>query len=165
MKITIGESNSADEPFNRRDFAVLLGIGFFLGAFLMLTFTPQLMYEAWHRQGYGRTEVEFLSDPGTSRTIRVRVAASGEELFVRRNEFDLVTANARVPVWYNPAARLSAGATVFDRRVLSLARHPELPTFAEAIAVGLLNLALAGGGYFLVFRRGNKAGETARIRG
>ena len=58
----------ADAPLNRADVSRLIGIALLLGAFLMLTFTPPLVFEAWHVDGYERTEAEVLTAAGRSRS-------------------------------------------------------------------------------------------------
>jgi hypothetical protein len=163
-----GHSKTEDEPFTLADSARLVGIALVLGAFLMLTFTPQLVFLAWHRDGYARTEAESLSGPGRSRSFRVRIASSGEELSVRRTSFDSSPPYARLPVWYNPSARLVVGITLFDMRVVSLQRYPELPNLVHAFTAVAINLILAAVGGFLVFRSPKSAQDppagTARRR-
>jgi len=131
--------------------AVLLGMLLLLGAFMLLTTTPEVMYQAWHRDGYERTDAELLSPSGRSRSVRVRIGSSGAELSVRRTTFDTRSEHARVPVWYNPEAIVSAGITWLDVRVVSAERQPELPTSNQATMMLLLNLLLfAGGGLLLL---------------
>ena len=136
----------------REDGLRLLGIPVLLAAFLMLTFTPQLLFQASNRSGYSRTEAEILSGPGRSRSVRIRIASTGEELIVRRSFFDSTAPHEQLAIWHNPSARLVFGITLFDLRVVSAQRYPELPNLAEAILAALINVALAVGGSYLFFR-------------
>jgi len=151
----------ADTPLNRADARQLLGIALLLGAFLMLTFTPQLLFEAWHARGYEKTEAEVLTAAGRSRSIRVRIASSGAEISIRRNTFDGTSEHLRIPVWYNADAILVAGITWLDARVVSVQRWPQLPQFGQALAAALINLLLLGAGLLLFLRRA--AGRTRYV--
>src|SRR5262245_36856130 len=91
-----------------RPIAALTGMLLALVSCLLLTTTPQLVYRWAKQAGYVRTEVEFLSLG--SRNATVRVAVTGESLTVRRSTFDQIVPGGRSPVWYNPDARLVAGA-------------------------------------------------------
>src|SRR5262245_15410099 len=102
------------EAFTRNDFAVLSGLALLLVALLMLTFTPQSVCRLWKRSGYTKTEVEVLSPDSRRRSATVRVLSTGEELSVHRTSFDSSPQHGRLPVWYNPDARLALGLTVFD---------------------------------------------------
>jgi hypothetical protein len=141
-----------DEAFTRADMARVLGVVLVLGAFLMLTFTPQLLFQARNLAGYSNTQAELLEGPGRSRSISVRVASTGEEISVRRTMFDTSVEHERIPIWYNPSAHLVFGITLFDMRVVSAQRYPELPTLQQALIAALLNVVLAAGGAYLVFR-------------
>mgnify|MGYP000983959884 CR=1 FL=1 len=132
-------------------FARLFGFVLLIGACLMLTFTPQQLFLAWHREGYRRTEAEVLSKPGLGR-IRIEVASSGDRVDVSRNILDSSREHARSAIWYNPDANLVFGIRLFDERVLSIEQHPALPTLPTAIGLLLANLSLAAAALFLAFR-------------
>src|SRR5258706_5499811 len=152
MTISRSKAKSTEEGLARSDVLRLLGIPILLAAFLMLTFTPQLLFQASNRNGYSRTEAEVLSGPGRSRSVRIRIASTGEELMIRRTSFDSTAPHEQLPIWHNPAARLVFVITIFDLRVVSAQRYPELPNLAEAVLAALINLALAVGGSYLFFR-------------
>jgi hypothetical protein len=161
------QAESTDHALRRSGFAGLLGLLLLLAAFLMLTFTPQLVYKAWHRDGYARTEAEVLSGPGRAKSFRVRVVADNQEVSVKSTSFDGRVQHQRIPVWYNPAAHVEFGITLFDERVISAERWPELPDFTGALAAVLINLALIfGGGYLLrdghALRRGKTGTRSAQ---
>jgi len=154
----------ADAPLNRADVSRLIGIALLLGAFLMLTFTPQLVFEAWHVDGYERTEAEVLTAAGRSRSIRVRIASSGAEISIRRSTFDGTSEHLRIPVWYNAGAILIAGITWLDTRVVSVQRWPQLPEFSHALGAALLNLLLFCAGLLLFFRRTIRRQRSQHLR-
>ena len=145
--------SESDTPLNRADLARILGIVLLLAAFLMLTFTPQLLFVSWHRDGYQKTEAEILSEPGVYRSTKVRIASSAEEIRVRRTTFNGVSPHMRISVWYNPEAILTGGGTWLDTRVMTTERWPELPEFPQALMAALLNVFLALGGSLLLFGR------------
>lgn len=158
---------AADAPLTRADLARLAGIVLLLVAFLMLTFTPQLVFEAWHRDGYARTEAELLAAPGRGRTTRVRILDGGDELWVRRSDFGGIAAHTHVGVWYNSAAIVTAGPTLLDTRVVSVERSPQLPELPESLGVALLNAFLFGVGAVLLLglpRRGARRDWSRRAR-
>ena len=145
--------SESDTPLNRADLARILGIVLLLAAFLMLTFTPELLFEAWHRDGYQKTEAEILSAPEVRRSIKLRIASSAEEIRVRRTTFNGVSPHMRISVWYNPEAILTGGGTWLDTRVMTTERWPELPEFPQALTAALLNVLLGFGGSLLLFGR------------
>jgi hypothetical protein len=143
-----------DRRFTRADGARVLGIALIVAASLMLTFTPQLLFEATQREGYRRSEVELLSDSGRQRSVRVRIAADDTELRVKSTTFDAIVAHAHVPVWYNRQALLAVGTMTFlDARVINRERSPDLPELWEALLAVAINLVLATAGIALIFRR------------
>jgi hypothetical protein len=144
------DTRSADRSLHRSGFAGLLGLVLLLVAFLMLTFTPQLVYRTWHRDGYERTEAEVLSGRGRAKSFRVRVVADDQVLLVRSASFNGYVQHQRIPVWYNPAAHVEFGIRLFDERVISAERSPELPDFTGALAAVLVNLLFACGGAYLL---------------
>lgn len=152
MKRSTADGTSKDEPLTGGDLLRLLGFPLLLGAFLMLISTPQLVFQSLNRDGYSRTEAEVLTGPGRSRSIRIRIASTGEEITVRRTMFDGIGENRREPIWYNPSARLVLGVTVFDERALSTGRHQELPDLSQAFFASLLTVALGAAGAYLLFR-------------
>jgi hypothetical protein len=144
---------SESDSFTRKDFAVLSGVALLLVALLMLTFTPQAVYRLSKRSGYTRTEVEVLSPDSRRRSATVRVLSTGEELSVHRTSFDGSPQHARLPVWYNPDARLVLGLTLFDERIISAERHPELPGGGEVLGESVVQLAAGIGGLRLLTSR------------
>ena len=156
MRSDPASAKLADTPLNRADARQLLGIALLLGALLMLTFTPQLLFEAWHVDGYDRTEAEVLTAAGRSRSIRVRIASSSAEISIRRSTFDDTSEHLRIPVWYNADAILVAGITWLDTRVVSVQRWPQLPQFSQALGAALLNVLLLCAGLLLFFRRATR---------
>jgi hypothetical protein len=144
------QTQSAEQALRRSGFAGLLGLVLLLGAFLMLTFTPQLVYREWHRDGYDRTEAEVLSGPGRAKSFRVRIVADDRELLVKSTSFDGRVQHQRIPVWYNAAAHVEFGIRLFDERVISAERTPELPGFPGTLAAVLINLLLVCGGVYLL---------------
>lgn len=142
---------STSDKLTRTDFAVLLGLVLILLAFLLLTSTPQSVYRWLKRDGYSRTEIEVLSPPESRlSSMTVRVLSTGDELYIRRTTFDDSRKRSRLPVWYNPEARLVLGARLFDERIVSADTYPELPDGTLVLGGVLVNLAAGVGGYYLL---------------
>lgn len=168
MGFNVMNKKSGREPqperLTRADLGRALGIFLILGAFLMLTFTPQLVFRAWNRAGYQLTEAEILSGPGPYRAIRVRVASTGEEVSPQRNPFDGARQSERIPIWYNPAARMAHGIVLFDERVVSAQHGQGVPTGLHAFAVVLFNLLAGTLGLYLISRTPQpKSAKTGSI--
>ena len=152
-----------DQRFTRADGARVLGITLITAASLMLTFTPQLLFETAQRDGYRQTEAELLSDSGRQRSVRVRIAADDAELRVKTTNFDAIVAHAHVPVWYNPQALLAVGTMTFlDARVINRERSPQLPEPWQALLAAAVDLLFAVAGIALVFGRSKR--DPARVR-
>ncbi|GEM_PF-3582747 len=143
------ESNFA--RLSRADIGRLFGILLILGAFLMLTFTPQLVFRASHRAGYQLTEAEIVSGPSPYRSINVRIVSTGEEFSPQRNPFDGARQSERIPIWYNPAARIVRVIILFDERIVSAQHGQGIPTSLNAFVAVLVNLLLGALGFYLVF--------------
>jgi hypothetical protein len=147
----------ADQRFTRADGARVLGIALIVAASLMLTFTPQLLFEASQREGYRPTEAELLSDSGRQRSVRVRIATDDAELRVKNTTFHAIFAHAHVPIWYNPQALLAAGTMTFlDARVINRERSPDLPEPWQALLATAFDLLFAIAGIALVFGRSKR---------
>ena len=156
-------ATGADRRLTRDDGARVLGIALIVAASLMLTFTPQLLFEAALRDGYRQTEAELLSDSGRQRSVRVRIAADEAELRVKSTTFDAIVAHAHVRIWYNPQAMLAAGTMTFlDARVINRERSPELPEPWQALLAAAVDLVFAVAGIALVFGRSKRG--PARVR-
>jgi hypothetical protein len=129
-----------------------LGMFLSLGFFLVLSSVPGLVIPYALRDGYTRTEAEVLSpDGGRLRNIQVRIASTHDEVGVLRSNFDGVAQGVKLPVWYNPNARLKAGITWYDYRLISAARYPD---HVEGIAVAFwlaALIALGGLSGYLIF--------------
>lgn len=154
---------SKSDKLNRADFAVLLGMVLILVAFLLLTSTPQSVYRWLKRDGYTRTEVDVFSPPESRlSSVTVRVLSTGDELSVRRTALDGSRKRSRLPVWYNPEARLVLGARLFDERIVSADTYPELPGGNVVLGGVLVNLAAGAGGYYLLRSRDPSPGPSSQ---
>ncbi len=146
---------SLDEALTRADYLRPAGLLAMLAAFLMLTFTPQMVFQAVNRSGYTLTEATVLSSPGISSpglsTVSLRIASTGQEIRVRKTALHRSTPAAQLAIWHNPSAILVFGITLFDQRVVSADNYPELPTLANAFFAVLVNLVVAAVGSSLFF--------------
>lgn len=141
------------DAFTLADVGRLVGIGLILLFFLLLASVPQIVFRWSQRDGYRATAAEILSPPGRPSSIRVRIKATGDELSVQRSALDGAVQSAVLPVWYNPAARLTIVFKVFDERVVSATRHPNLAPAAEAFGGTVVMLMAGIAGAYLVLRR------------
>lgn len=122
---------------------------------MMVVPACRVAYWWLERDHYMAAEVEVVSGgmTRTARTIRVRELATGTELWIDPLDFgeltgegtvagSIATPGLRFTAWFNPAARATAGIVLFDQRLVSRARHPELATGATvagyASAFGVL---------------------------
>ena len=151
----------ASAPRTEGGLSALAGLVLLLGAFLMLTFTPQRVYRACNAAGYRATEAELVAPPvRNSRYMRLRVLSTGEELLVRRSSFEADIGHPREAVWYNPAAHLVLGIRWFDERLVSRQRYPDSPSPVDALVPLLLTIALGGYGSHLLVRA-NRSSRSA----
>ena len=140
----------SDAAPTRASFAPLAGILLVVASTLMLTFTPQSVYQWIHRLGYIRTQAEFVSRQ--RRYVTVRVASTGDRLTIKSTTFDSLSAQAPAPAWYNREARLVRGIVLFDERLVSAERHPVMPSGAEVFIEVSLNAAFILAAYLLLRR-------------
>lgn len=138
-----GGEGSGERGEGRRFVGALVAIA----AVMVLVPTCRVLYRWLERDHYRVVEVEVVSGgmTRTARTIRVRELASGTELWIDPLDFgeltsegtvagSIATPGMRFTAWFNPAARATAGIVLFDQRLVSRARHPELATGAAVAA-------------------------------
>ncbi len=128
------------EPGEGRRF---VGVLVAIVAVMVLVPTCRVSYWWIERDHYTAAEVEVVSGgmTRTARTLRVRELATGTELWINPLDFgeltgegavagSIATPGLRFVAWFNPAARATAGIVLFDQRLVSRARHPDLATGA-----------------------------------
>lgn len=129
-----------------RELLQLAGWFIAVAAVMVLVPTCRVLYWWLERDRYVIAPVEVVSEGAArmAKTIRVREAATGTELWIDPLDFGELTSEGtlsgsiaasgmRFTSWFNPAARASAGIVLFDQRLVSRARHPELAT-ADTVA-------------------------------
>jgi len=134
-----GAAASGERGEGRRFVGALVAIA----AVMVLVPTCRVSYWRLLRDRYTLTEVEVISEGAsrTPKTIRVRELTTGTELSIEPLEFGELTSEGavagsiaekglRFTSWFNPSARATAGIVLFDQRLVSRARHPELATGA-----------------------------------
>jgi hypothetical protein len=118
----------------------LIGLILIIAATLLLTFTPEIAYQWFHRTGYARDQVEMLS-PRRTRSITVRIVSTGQTLSVKSSTFGNISPAQRTPVWYNPGARTVWGIVLFDERIVSDEKYHGLPSGKRVAVYVALTLA------------------------
>lgn len=160
-----------EEAFTLGDFGRVAGVVLLLVALLMLTTTPKMMVEAWHRAGYVETMalVEDRFPQGRGGMV-VTFVSTGEKVYMRHPVPGLESPTP-VRVLYNPDASALIAFSAFDTpvRIRSfdsrvLAPGP-LPTLAQATGALTLYLLLAIAAMLLIFqprwRPGSRAASAA----
>lgn len=131
----------------------LLGLGLLVVGVLLLTTSPGLVYMTWHRDGYQRTEARVEGKTtANGKRLRVQVASTGQTIDVKNTTMSGANGE-RVPIWFNPEARLVAGIELVDERIHTVSSYPELPGRAVGFGMMAATVALLGAGGALMFRR------------
>lgn len=122
--------------FGRFVLGVIVGIA----AVLMLASAPGLFYRWLLRDGY--RQVDVVLEHASRSSVTVRVPDSAERLSISRGTFDDPERLGTRRVWYNPAARLRLGATIFDHRIVAQSQPQSVENGVVPMIV-LAGLALA----------------------
>ena len=165
-----------DEAFTRSDFARIAGVLLLLVAGLMLTTTPEMLQEAWYRDGYVDTTARITRTAVHGGALDVQILPNGDKFTISRMG-PTDASPEPVRVHYNRDARLMftfgdadtpLRITLFDSRVLPWSEQP-LPTVALASTVLTLNLLALAGSLQMIFqprwrRRGRRVAAVSRER-
>ena len=157
----------ADETFTLSDFGRIAGVVLLLVALLMLTTTPKMVVESWHRADYVETmaRVERRNQQRRGGMI-VTLLSTGEKVYVRHPVPELISPSP-VRVLYNPDASAVIAFSAFDTpvRIRSfdarvLAPGP-LPTPGQAILAATINLLLGIAAVLLIVQPRGRSGLRA----